>query len=165
MRYAVRDYKHPSILELRTALHYPTSVQTGPGHFMQEPPAIEGFLWRVKPVSGALTRLYFTTYDGTSMSVARARFPTRSTSRNSIAGCVGHARAENERCYARQNSQPFDSRNEERIGSSLSKFVVANKSVRRDEDVATLRQNVLEAISILRRRRRIPRSNRSIPVL
>lgn len=34
------------------------------GEILHEPPGIEGFLWRVKAVSGALTRLYITTQDG-----------------------------------------------------------------------------------------------------
>lgn len=58
------DHKSPSTLEFRAATHYPQSVRTVTGEALQEPPAIEGFLWRVKAVSGALTRLYITTQDG-----------------------------------------------------------------------------------------------------
>lgn len=58
------DHKSPSSLEFRAATHYPQSVRTVTGETLEEPPAIEGFLWRVKAVSGALTRLYITTQDG-----------------------------------------------------------------------------------------------------
>ncbi|PWN36860.1 uncharacterized protein FA14DRAFT_7455 [Meira miltonrushii] len=58
------DHKSPSTLEFRAATHYPQSVRTVTGDTLEEPPAIEGFLWRVKAVSGALTRLYITTQDG-----------------------------------------------------------------------------------------------------
>lgn len=57
-------YKKPSVLEFRAALHYPTQVRMPKGKLLMEPPSVEGFLWRVKAVSGTLTRLYVTVHDG-----------------------------------------------------------------------------------------------------
>lgn len=59
----LKEARQPAMLEFRAASHYPTSVLMGNGQKMQEPAGIEGFLWRVKPVSGALTRLYVSTHD------------------------------------------------------------------------------------------------------
>ncbi|KAJ9474366.1 Sporulation-specific protein 71 [Pseudozyma hubeiensis] len=144
----LRDFKQPSILELRAAAHYPTSVLAAPGQYMQEPPAVEGFLWRVKPVSGALTRLYFTTYDGHIYicRITRAFPPDRHLAvqmqealdmRVPRTSGTSQGRPPNAATPATRNA----------LTRALAKFVGANKSVRRDEDVATLRQNVLEAIS------------------
>ncbi|TKY85544.1 hypothetical protein EX895_005706 [Sporisorium graminicola] len=144
----LRDYKRPAILELRAAAHYPTSVLTAPGEFMQEPPAVEGFLWRVKPVSGALTRLYFTTYDGHIYvcRTSRAFPPDRHLAvqmqeavdmRVPRTSGATQGRAPKASTPAMRNA----------LTRALAKFVGANKAARRDEDVATLRQNVLEAIS------------------
>jgi len=52
------------VLELRVAAHEPSTVRSAKGKVMEEPPAIEGFLWRVRPVSNTLDRIYLTTYDG-----------------------------------------------------------------------------------------------------
>jgi len=60
----VSEPQRPSVLEYRPTIHYPTSVRMPKGDTMQEPPGVEGFLWRVKAVSGSLTRLYATTHDG-----------------------------------------------------------------------------------------------------
>lgn len=54
----------PSSLEFRAAVHYPHTMHTATGKTLREPPAIEGFLWRVKAASGALTRVYVSTHDG-----------------------------------------------------------------------------------------------------
>ncbi|CDR99431.1 uncharacterized protein SPSC_04950 [Sporisorium scitamineum] len=144
----LRDYKHPSVLELRAAAHYPTSVLTAPGQYMQEPPAVEGFCWRVKPVSGALTRLYFTTYDDHIYvcRTSRAYPPDRHLAvqmQEAVDMRVPRTSG------ATQGRAPKASTSATRnaLTRALAKFVGANKAARRDEDVATLRQNVLEAIS------------------
>lgn len=54
----------PSVLEFRAAVHYPSSVRTPLDEEMKEPHSVEGFLWRVKAVSGSLTRVYVSTHDG-----------------------------------------------------------------------------------------------------
>lgn len=60
----ISQSRRTSVLEIRDARHYPSSVRSVKGDLLEEPPSIEGFLWRVKPVSGALTRMYVTTHDG-----------------------------------------------------------------------------------------------------
>ena len=50
--------------EIRPAEHPTGKVRLPSGGSMDEPPAIEGYLWRVKAVSGALTRIYVTSQDG-----------------------------------------------------------------------------------------------------
>lgn len=55
-------------LELRAALHYPTTVRlpstpSSPSKRFSEPPSIEGYLTRLKP-SGASERIYLSTHDG-----------------------------------------------------------------------------------------------------
>ncbi|PWN27194.1 hypothetical protein BDZ90DRAFT_280110 [Jaminaea rosea] len=59
----LKEARQPALLEFRAASHYPTTVLMPDGKKMAEPPGLEGFLWRVKPVSGALTRLYVSTHD------------------------------------------------------------------------------------------------------
>ncbi|KAE8222626.1 hypothetical protein CF319_g4199 [Tilletia indica] len=51
-------------LELRVAAHNRENIHSGTRQQMDEPPAIEGFLWRVRPVSNTLDRIYLTTHDG-----------------------------------------------------------------------------------------------------
>ncbi|PWY98942.1 hypothetical protein BCV70DRAFT_163637 [Testicularia cyperi] len=153
----LRDYKHPSLLELRVAAHYPTSVLVAPGQLMHEPAAIEGYLWRVKPVSGALTRIYLTTYDGhiyicrTSKAFAPDRHlatQLKETIDMRIPRTTGHgqstAAAGGAIAVAANNANAT-----RRSGfvRALAKFAGREKIVRRDEDLAALRQNVLEAIS------------------
>uniref|UniRef100_V5GTH0 Uncharacterized protein n=1 Tax=Kalmanozyma brasiliensis (strain GHG001) TaxID=1365824 RepID=V5GTH0_KALBG len=145
----LRDYKQPAILELRAAAHYPTSVLLAPGQFMQEPPAVEGFLWRVKAVSNSLTRLYFSTYDGHIYvcRMTRACEPDRhleSLMKEAMSTRVPRASGATQG----RASQPATPATRTALSRALGKFVGANKSARRDEDMATLRQNVLDAISI-----------------
>lgn len=59
----LKEARQPATLEYRVASHYPTTVTLADGQKLVEPPGIEGFIWRVKPVSGVLTRLYVTTHD------------------------------------------------------------------------------------------------------
>ncbi|CBQ69376.1 conserved hypothetical protein [Sporisorium reilianum SRZ2] len=144
----LRDYKHPSILELRAAAHYPTTVSTAPGEYMQEPPAVEGFLWRVKPVSGALTRLYFTTYDGHIYVCRTSRaFPPDRHLAVQMQEAVDMRVPRTSGATQGRAPKASTPATKNALTRALAKFVGANKAARRDEDVATLRQNVLEAIS------------------
>lgn len=144
----LKDYKHPAILELRAAAHYPTTVQSAPGQYMQEPPAIEGFLWRLKPVSGALTRLYFTTYDGHLYvcRISRAFPPDRHLAVQ-LQEAMDMRVPRTSSATQGRTAKPSTPATRSALHRALAKFVGADKSARRDEDVATLRQNVLEAIS------------------
>ncbi|KAJ1025908.1 hypothetical protein NDA16_002534 [Ustilago loliicola] len=146
----LRDYKHPSILELRAAVHYPTSVLVAPGQYMQEPPAVEGYLWRLRPVSGKLTRLYFTTYDGHLYvcRASRAFVPDRILA-DKMQETLGLRVPK-----VSGTSQAKDSKGKAAVPDTRSGFVRAlakvvgsNTAARRDEDVETLRQNVMEVIS------------------
>ena len=58
------DRCHEPVLELRPAHHHLGTILQRSGETLEEPPAIEGFLWRVKAVSGALTRIYVSSHDG-----------------------------------------------------------------------------------------------------
>jgi hypothetical protein len=51
-------------LELRLGAHFPTSVLMSDGTQLQEPPAIEGYLDRIKPNSQAKQPTYLATHDG-----------------------------------------------------------------------------------------------------
>lgn len=59
----LKGSRQSASLEYRVASHYPTNVTLASGENLPEPPSIEGFIWRVKPVSGVLARLYITTHD------------------------------------------------------------------------------------------------------
>ncbi|PKI83044.1 hypothetical protein MVES_002768 [Malassezia vespertilionis] len=48
------------VLELAENLHYPSNTLHPNGTKLQEPPALEGFLWRIRPVSNTSTIIYFT---------------------------------------------------------------------------------------------------------
>ncbi|KDN48526.1 hypothetical protein K437DRAFT_273414 [Tilletiaria anomala UBC 951] len=52
------------VLELRPAQHHLGIIKGPVGDILEEPPAAEGYLWRVKAVSGSLTRVYVSTHDG-----------------------------------------------------------------------------------------------------
>ncbi|SNX86466.1 uncharacterized protein MEPE_05175 [Melanopsichium pennsylvanicum] len=144
----LRDYKHPAILELRAAAHYPTSVLVAPNQYLQEPPAVEGFLWRVKPVSGALTRLYLTTYDG-SLYICRSTraFPPDRHLAVQMQEAMDMRVPRTSGTTQGRSAKPSTPATKSALARALAKFISANNSARRDEDVATLRQNVLEAIS------------------
>ncbi|PWN19355.1 hypothetical protein BCV69DRAFT_313624 [Microstroma glucosiphilum] len=58
----LKEARKPAILEFRAADHYPSAVLLPNGEKLVEPPSIEGYVWRVKPVSGTLTRMYLTTH-------------------------------------------------------------------------------------------------------
>lgn len=59
----LKEARQPANLEYRAAVHYPTTVMMPNGRMLEEPAALEGYIWRVKPVSGTLTRIYATTHD------------------------------------------------------------------------------------------------------
>lgn len=146
----LRDYKHPSILELRAAAHYPTSVLVAPNQYMQEPPAVEGYLWRLRPVSGKLTRLYFTTYDGHLYvcRASRAFVPDRILA-DKMQETLGLRVPKVSSTSQVKNGKGKAAVPDTRSGfvRALAKVVGNNTAARRDEDVETLRQNVMEVIS------------------
>ncbi|WFD25084.1 hypothetical protein MNAN1_000047 [Malassezia nana] len=43
--------------------HYPTEVMHPNGYALREPPAVEGFVGRLRTISGTTTRIYLTTHD------------------------------------------------------------------------------------------------------
>ena len=66
--FALRMPSMETVLELRPALHYPTTCRLPQAKNelpkrLIEPPAIEGYLWRVK-ASGKLDSIYLSTHDG-----------------------------------------------------------------------------------------------------
>ncbi|CCF50113.1 hypothetical protein NDA10_001989 [Ustilago hordei] len=146
----LRDYKHPSILELRAAAHYPTSVLVSPGQYMQEPPAVEGYLWRLRQVSGKPTRLYLTTYDGHLYvcRASRAFTPDRVLAdkmKETLCLRVPKPSSSTQDKNNKGKAAALDSRSG--FARALAKVVGNNTAARRDEDVETLRQNVMELIS------------------
>ncbi|KAG8732790.1 hypothetical protein FRC11_010960, partial [Ceratobasidium sp. 423] len=61
---ALRQPSLPSQLEIRLGLHAPTHVSLTDGSNLDEPPAVEGYLHRIKPKTLARTNLYLTSHDG-----------------------------------------------------------------------------------------------------
>lgn len=55
------SHKQLPTLEMLANLHYPTDVVHPSGARLEEPPAVEGTLWRLRAVSGLMTRIYGTT--------------------------------------------------------------------------------------------------------
>ncbi|KAG8892497.1 hypothetical protein FRC00_011965, partial [Tulasnella sp. 408] len=51
-------------LELRLTRHSPTELHLRDGTQLREPPAVEGYLWRIKPKSQTRTLIYVSTHDG-----------------------------------------------------------------------------------------------------
>ncbi|KAI3623340.1 hypothetical protein CBS14141_004123 [Malassezia furfur] len=65
------------VLEMVPSKHYPTTAKHPNGCRLSEPPALEGVVWRVRAVSGAMSRVYFTTQESRiyMTRVARAFAP------------------------------------------------------------------------------------------
>ncbi|KAI3629200.1 hypothetical protein CBS9595_000272 [Malassezia furfur] len=51
------------VLEMVPSKHYPTTAKHPNGRRLAEPPALEGVVWRVRAVSGAMSRVYFFTQE------------------------------------------------------------------------------------------------------
>lgn len=151
------ECKKPSLLEFRAAVHYPTTVRMAHGKTLQEPPAIEGFLWRVKAVSGALTRLYVTTHDG-HIFICR---PTRAFPPDRHLASAVEEGEEEERAtlttdLPRQQTGEGMDRSEQYPQGSPSQrrktkdvFLGRKKRVMREASLANLRQQVMETVTTL----------------
>ncbi|WFC96754.1 hypothetical protein MBRA1_003416 [Malassezia brasiliensis] len=65
------------VLEMVPSKHYPTTAWHPNGTRLAEPPALEGVVWRVRAVSGAMSRVYFFTQESRiyMTRVARAFAP------------------------------------------------------------------------------------------
>ncbi|KAH7336895.1 Pleckstrin homology domain-containing protein [Rhizoctonia solani] len=61
---ALRQPSLPSQLEIRLGLHAPTHVSLTDGSNLDEPPALEGYLHRIKPKTLTRTNVYLTSHDG-----------------------------------------------------------------------------------------------------
>ncbi|CAE6440171.1 unnamed protein product [Rhizoctonia solani] len=61
---ALRQPSFPSQLEIRLGLHAPTHVSLTDGSNLDEPPAVEGYLHRIKPRTLTRTNVYLTSHDG-----------------------------------------------------------------------------------------------------
>ncbi|KDE09050.1 hypothetical protein MVLG_00768 [Microbotryum lychnidis-dioicae p1A1 Lamole] len=67
--FSLRQPHFEPTLELRAALHYPTTVRVPatpetPSHRLTEPPAIEGYVARLRKNSSASERIYLSSHDG-----------------------------------------------------------------------------------------------------
>ncbi|KAG6830694.1 hypothetical protein H0H92_015170 [Tricholoma furcatifolium] len=54
----------PPVLEIRLADHFPPHIHLKNGHRLHEPPAIEGYVHRIRPNTQTKQRLYLSTHDG-----------------------------------------------------------------------------------------------------
>ncbi|KLO17283.1 hypothetical protein SCHPADRAFT_846749 [Schizopora paradoxa] len=61
---ALQDTHVPATLELRAAEHYSTYIKQGESVRLAEPPAIEGYVYIVKPVPQSRSLVYLSTNDG-----------------------------------------------------------------------------------------------------
>ncbi|CAE7216406.1 unnamed protein product [Rhizoctonia solani] len=61
---ALRQPSLPSQLEIRLGLHAPSHVGLTDGSTLGEPPAVEGYLHRIKPKTLTRTNVYLTSHDG-----------------------------------------------------------------------------------------------------
>ncbi|PWN53842.1 hypothetical protein IE53DRAFT_95973 [Violaceomyces palustris] len=142
----MKEFRNPSILELRPARHYPTSVRLVTGETLDEPPAIEGYLWRVKPVSGALTRLYVTTHDSHAFVNRPSRaFPPDRHLATQLQEALDMRIPKN--TVQAQSKVEVNIQSRKRSGRALDTFLGRNRNVVRDESMAALRQNVMDAVS------------------
>lgn len=64
-------HRNVPVLELRTNMHYPGVVSQPQGPMLAEPAAIEGFVWRLRPVSGLASRVYLSVHNS-CLCVSRA---------------------------------------------------------------------------------------------
>ncbi|KAG5648284.1 hypothetical protein DXG03_004854 [Asterophora parasitica] len=61
---ALKQSTRPAMLEIRLAEHYPNHVNLKNGSRLLEPPAIEGYVVRIRPNSQSRQSLYLSTHDG-----------------------------------------------------------------------------------------------------
>ncbi|KAG8980386.1 hypothetical protein FRC05_006017 [Tulasnella sp. 425] len=67
-----RQPQQVSHLELRLTRHSPTELHLRDGTQLREPPAVEGYLWRIKPKSQTRTLVYVSTHDGNIFTMTPA---------------------------------------------------------------------------------------------
>ncbi|KAF5382546.1 hypothetical protein D9615_002957 [Tricholomella constricta] len=60
---ALKQSTRPAVLEIRLAEHYPTHIHLKNGSRLHEPPAVEGYVVRIRPNSQARQNLYLSTHD------------------------------------------------------------------------------------------------------
>ena len=58
------NHRRMATLELVAGTHYPHEVMHPSGHVLYEPPAVEGFVLRLRPVSGTAVRMYLSEHQG-----------------------------------------------------------------------------------------------------
>lgn len=66
----VLQTKAPSHLEVRLSKHAPTQVVLRDGTKLSEPPAVEGYLWRIKPNTKNRANVYLASHDGNLFTMA-----------------------------------------------------------------------------------------------
>lgn len=138
----LKESKCPAILDFRSASHYPTNVPLATGEVLVEPPAIEGFIWRVKPVSGTLTRVYASTHDSHCfVSRPSKAFPPDRHLAVDASFLDEQSLASTRAPMSRQPS--FGPRSESRAPSSASK----PKRKTKEDAAALLRQHTMETIN------------------
>ena len=144
----LKQVRNPAVLELRPAAHYPTSVRLANGSVLEEPAAVEGYVWRVKPVSGALTRLYLTTHDGhLFVSKPSRAFPPDRHLASELQNALQMRIPKASGLASANRTDAAATGKRSAMVHALARFVGREKIVRREEDMAQLRAQVLEAIS------------------
>lgn len=57
------SWRHVSDLEVDLNWHYPSEARRPDGKLLIEPPSVEGFVWRLRPVAGTGQRVYLTVHE------------------------------------------------------------------------------------------------------
>ncbi|CEH17484.1 Pleckstrin homology-like domain [Ceraceosorus bombacis] len=139
-------------LELRAGMHYPTNTTTADGRHIEEPPAVEGYLWRVKPVSGALTRIYVTTHDGHIFVCrpSRAFPPDRhlATGPQKVLEATAFQRRPLPRRSQDSRGAQQRTRKRDKPRRALDKVLGRDKRLTRDESMDELREQVMSTAAI-----------------
>ncbi|KAF8895412.1 Pleckstrin homology domain-containing protein [Infundibulicybe gibba] len=68
----LRESMKSAALEIRLAEHFPNSIHLKDGNRLLEPPAIEGYLERIKPNTQMKQSLYLSTHDGNLFTLSPA---------------------------------------------------------------------------------------------
>lgn len=89
------QYSSPAHLEIRLGEHYPSYLHVRGGTRLVQPPAIEGYLDRVRPNTQTKEQVYLATHDGNIFSVppSRAHPPTPLDLVDAINNPEGYAQA------------------------------------------------------------------------
>ncbi|RDB17902.1 Meiotically up-regulated gene 56 protein [Hypsizygus marmoreus] len=70
---ALKQASQPAVLEIHLAEHYPTHIHLRNGSRLHAPPAVEGYLERIRPNTQAKQGIYLTTHDGNLFLLAPGR--------------------------------------------------------------------------------------------